>query len=76
MEHLDTLTSMENLASTYSDQGKFNEAEQLEVQVLEMRKMLLGAKHPNTLLSMGNLAITYCNQGKFDEAKQLRHQHR
>ena len=38
VEHSDTLTSMGNLAGTYSGQGKWNEAEQLEVQVLDMRK--------------------------------------
>ena len=31
---------MGNLADTYSDQGRWNEAEQLEVQVVEMRKKL------------------------------------
>ena len=36
-----------------------NEAEQLEVQVLEMTKKLLGAEHPDTLSSMENLATTY-----------------
>ena len=34
-EHPDTLTSMAKLASTYSDQGRWKEAEELEVQVME-----------------------------------------
>jgi hypothetical protein len=34
---------------TYRNQGKWNEAEQLEVQVMDMRKKLLGAEHPDTL---------------------------
>ena len=34
-EHPHTLCSMSNLASTYRSQGKWNKAEQLEVQVLE-----------------------------------------
>ena len=37
-EHPDTLTSMANLASTYRSQGRWDEAEELEVQVIEMRK--------------------------------------
>jgi len=46
-----------NLAATYSSQGRWNEAEQLEVQVFDMRKKLLGAEqHQDTLISMGNLA--------------------
>jgi hypothetical protein len=59
-EHPSTLRSMENLASTYWNQGRWNEAEQLEVQVMDMRKKLLGAEHSDTLKSMGNLARTYC----------------
>ena len=62
---------MANLACTYSDQGKWNEAEQLEVEVLNMRKKLLGAEHPDTLLSMENLARIYANKGNLKEAEQL-----
>ena len=51
--------------------GKSNEAEQLEVQVMDMMKKLLGADHLNTLRSMQNLAVTYHSQGKWDEAEQL-----
>ena len=58
-EHPNTLTSMINLASTYRNQGRWNEAEKVEIQVLEMRKKLLDAQHRNTLASMGNLASTY-----------------
>ena len=48
-EHPSTLTSMGNLASTYLNKGRWNEAEQLDVQVMEMRKKLLDAEHPDTL---------------------------
>jgi hypothetical protein len=34
-EHPDTLTSMANLASTYRNQGRWKEAEELDVQVME-----------------------------------------
>ncbi|KAF1951016.1 hypothetical protein CC80DRAFT_425467, partial [Byssothecium circinans] len=37
-EHPSTLTSMANLALTYGDQGRWKEAEELEVQVMETRK--------------------------------------
>lgn len=62
-EHPDTLISMANLASTYRNQGRWKEAEVLEVQVLEIRKGVLGPEHPHTLISMSNLASTYRNQG-------------
>ena len=51
--------------------GDWRHAEQLGVQVLDMRKKLLGAEHPYTLTSMGNLASTFLNQGKWNEAEQL-----
>lgn len=37
-----TLTSMANLASTYHDQGRCEEAEKLCVQEMEIRKTKLG----------------------------------
>ena len=70
-EHPDTLTSMANLASTYWNQGRWKEAEELDVQVMETRKRMLGAEHPDTLTSMANLASTYWNQGRWKEAEEL-----
>ena len=63
-EHPDTLISMANLAITYRDQGRWNEAEKLQVQVMDTSKKLLGAEHSHTLTSMANLATTYWNQGR------------
>ncbi|KAH8651714.1 hypothetical protein BGZ61DRAFT_468822 [Ilyonectria robusta] len=37
-EHPSTLTSMGNLAATYGNQGRWKEAEELEVRVMETRK--------------------------------------
>ena len=62
---------MTNLAVTYREQGRWNEAEHLQVQVMEMRKKLIGAEHPDTLNSMTNLAVTYYKQGRWNEAEQL-----
>jgi hypothetical protein len=50
---------MANLASTSRDQGRWEEAETLEVQVIETSKTKLGADHPDTLTSMNNLAHTW-----------------
>ena len=46
---------MGNLAGTYSKQGKWNEAEQLQVQVLGMREEILSVEHTDTLLTSGKL---------------------
>ncbi|KAK4033241.1 hypothetical protein C8A01DRAFT_50136 [Parachaetomium inaequale] len=40
------------------------EAEKLQVQVMEIRKTKLGADHFSTLTSIANLAATYRNQGR------------
>jgi hypothetical protein len=63
-EHLDTLTSMGNLASTYRNQGRWKEAESFFIQVMETRKRVLGEEHPDTLTSMNNLALIYNTQGR------------
>jgi hypothetical protein len=63
-EHPHTLTSMANLAATYRNQGRWKEAEELEVQVMQMCKKILGEEHPDTLTSMANLASTYKNKGR------------
>ncbi|RYO93786.1 hypothetical protein DL763_004271 [Monosporascus cannonballus] len=52
-------------------QGQWKDAEKLQVQATELRKEVLGEKHPDTLTSMGNLASTYCNQGRWKEAELL-----
>jgi hypothetical protein len=54
LEHPDNLMSMINLASTYSRQGKSNEAEALQMEVLEGWKRIQGPQHPNTLTSTDN----------------------
>lgn len=63
-EHPDTLSSMDNLAFIYGNQGLWGKAEQLRVQVPETGEGVVSAKHPNTLKSMNNLAATYIWQGK------------
>ena len=60
-----------NFALVLMENGDWYSAEQLEVQVMNMRKNLLGAEHPDTLRSMGSLASTYSHQGRWDEAEQL-----
>ncbi|KAF3065591.1 hypothetical protein CFAM422_009628, partial [Trichoderma lentiforme] len=44
-----------NLALMISDQGRLEEAEKLEVQVMERREAKFGADHPNTLSSLDTL---------------------
>ncbi|KAJ5034825.1 hypothetical protein NUH16_006270 [Penicillium rubens] len=71
LEDEQTLNSTAMLASVYRLEGRWEEAEQLEVQVMETSKTKLGVVHPDTLASMNNLALTYGNQGRWEEAEQL-----
>jgi tetratricopeptide (TPR) repeat protein len=70
-DDLSTMASMADLALSYSYQGRWKEAEELEVQVMEVRGRILGPEHPDTLTSMANLASTYRNQGRWKEAEEL-----
>ena len=58
---------MANLASTYRNQGRWQDAVKLEKQVLEARVRLFGEEHPNTLTAMANLASTYWNLRMVDD---------
>ena len=71
LEHPNTLTSMCDLAETYHYQGRWKEAKELNVQVMETRKRVLGPEHPETLTSSGNLASTFHDQGLWKEAEKL-----
>jgi hypothetical protein len=47
-----------------SNQGRWDEVEKQEVEVMETSKIKLGADHPDTLTSMANVASTYSNRGR------------
>ncbi|KAL0929533.1 kinesin light chain [Colletotrichum truncatum] len=70
-EHPSTLTSMANLAATYRNQGRWKEAEELEVQVMETFKRVLGEEHPDTLTSMANLAYIWKEERRQGDAVHL-----
>jgi hypothetical protein len=62
---------MANLASTFWNQGRWEEAEKLEVDVMETSKSKLGLDHPSTLTSMANLAFTWHSQGRLEDSLDL-----
>ncbi|KAI9856990.1 MAG: hypothetical protein M1824_005022 [Vezdaea acicularis] len=61
----------ESFSEFYSTRGRWDEAERLQVTVLETRKRTLGEKHLDTLTSMAHLASTYQSQGRWGEAEGL-----
>jgi hypothetical protein len=62
---------MGNLGLIFQKQKRWQEAEELEVHVMEARKRVLGLEHPETLASIANLAHTYSHRGRTEEAKEM-----
>ena len=67
----DRIALARKCALALSSDGRYNESEELFVQVMETRKRVLGEEHPDTLSSIANLASTYRNQGRWKEAEEL-----
>ena len=55
----------------YYSQGRYNDAEPLYLQSLDIRKRQLGNDHPDVALSLNNLAILYSSQGRYNDAEPL-----
>jgi hypothetical protein len=60
-----------NLASSLSSEGKYDETEKMEREVLEVKQRVLGEEHPESLITAGNLADSLTRQGKYDEAEKM-----
>ena len=67
----DFAATLNNLAYLYYSQGRYEQAEPLLVQALELRKRLLGEDHPDVAASLNNLALLYRSQGRYDQAEPL-----
>ncbi|KAK4224628.1 hypothetical protein QBC38DRAFT_484983, partial [Podospora fimiseda] len=52
-------------------QVKYEEAEKMHRQALQLFEKVLGKEHPSTLSSMGNLVGVLNDQGKYKEAEQM-----
>jgi hypothetical protein len=57
-------------SALYSD-GRYEEAEKLQVQVMETRKRVLGDEHPNTLITMHSLAFSLQSRARHEEVVTL-----
>ncbi|KFZ20076.1 hypothetical protein V501_00302 [Pseudogymnoascus sp. VKM F-4519 (FW-2642)] len=71
VNHLDTLTSVSDLALLLRRQGRYKEAELMNRRALEGRERELGVNHPETLTSVGNLASMLQSQGRYKEAELM-----
>jgi tetratricopeptide (TPR) repeat protein len=67
-DHLDTLTSVHDLAMAYLQSGNTDLAVPLFEQALRLLRAKLGPDHTQTLASMNDLAVAYEKAGKLDLA--------
>jgi len=54
-----------------NEQGRYEEAEPLYLQALDIRRSQLGDTHPFTATSLNNLAVLYQSQGRYADAEPL-----
>ncbi len=69
--HPDVAGSLNNLATLYRNQGRYEEAEPLYREALQLCRELLGDRHPYVAGSLNNLATLYRNQGRYEEAEPM-----
>jgi hypothetical protein len=67
-EHPDTLRTMENLANSLSELGRYAEAEKLERDTVDLRTRGSGPDHPWTAGAVYDLACILARSGRGDEA--------
>ena len=70
-ENIEFTGSLNGLALLYDSQGRYNDAEPLYLQSLDIRKRQLGNDHPDVAQSLNNLAQLYYSQGQYNDAEPL-----
>ncbi|MFF2149282.1 tetratricopeptide repeat protein [Kitasatospora sp. NPDC058190] len=73
-DHPATLTDRNNLALSYAEAGRLDDAIPLQKQVLTAREHIHGTDHPATLTDRNNLALSYAEAGRLDDAIPLQKQ--
>ena len=66
-----TIVTLHTLASELLAQGKYDEAEPLFREALEVTRATLGDRHPDTLASMNNLGMLLKAKGDLAAAEPL-----
>ena len=73
-ENIEFTGSLNGLALLYDSQGRYNDAEPLYLQSLDIKKRQLGNDYPDVATSLNNLALLYESQRKYLEAENLAQQ--
>jgi tetratricopeptide (TPR) repeat protein len=69
-EHIDTATSLHELARTYSAQQRYSEAETYFLEVMRRFEAISGGEDANVATTLVNLSEVYWNQGRLAEAEK------
>jgi hypothetical protein len=70
-ENLERLDAAHNLAECRRMDGQYAEAEQINREVVDVQRRVLGDEHPSTLTCASNLALALSDHGKHAEAEQI-----
>jgi hypothetical protein len=70
-EHPDTLRTINGLAGTLEEQGRYDESERAERELLDIERRVLGPEHPSTATSVYNLGCLAAREGHRNEALSL-----
>jgi tetratricopeptide (TPR) repeat protein len=70
-DHPDVATSVNNLAYSCSEQGKYAKAEPLFQRALAIQEKALGLNHPDVATSLKNIAVLYRKTGRANSAERL-----
>jgi len=62
---------MNVMGNVYFELGLYSRAEPLFSQALNIRRRVLGDKHPDTLVSMSSLGRTLSVEGRHSEGEKL-----
>ncbi len=65
---------MNVMGTVYFNLGLYGEAHPLFARALQIRRTVLGVKHPDTLNSMNDLGTTFDEEGRYPEAEKLHRQ--
>ena len=70
-EHVDVLTTMQNLARVYKSQGRYTEAEKLYNRVLRSREQQLGSDHVDVLTTMQQSGFRLLVSGPLRRSREV-----
>ena len=70
MDHINTANTINNLATTYDSQGKYDEAIAQYERALRIKENAFGVDHINTAKTITNIGLFHLSQGRMQLASE------